>query len=113
MVKIYRGYLCDCFICSSDITSDKMKMNGIDDNTDAYFNFVFHHSQRLAFSSWTSVFEQLQENWNLITKYDRLHPKNLSRNLELLVDENQRIFQCLMCLASFPCMRENNSFIQN
>lgn len=111
-VKIYRGYECDCFMCSNDITYDKMKMNGIDENTDASFKLIHHFSQSLSFSSWKDVFEQLQVNWGLITAYDNFHPKNLSRNMEMLVDENQRIFQCATSLASYPCMRENDCFIQ-
>ena len=112
ILKFSRGYFCECFLCSNSITPDKMKMNGVDAITDTYFNVAYMNSKSLAFSSWKEIFEQLRQNWALIAAYENYHPKNLSRNMEMLIEENERIFHWVICLASFPCSRRDYCIIQ-
>ena len=99
-------------MCSNNMTYDEMKMNGVNDYMDMIFRPIFDCSQRLAFTSWKDVFEQLRVNWIMIAAYDGKHPKNLSKAIEMLVDENQRILQCLTGLYVYPCLRETNAFIE-
>lgn len=87
-------------------------MNEVDAITDMFFNMNYVQSKNLAFTSWKGIFEQLRQNWALIAAYENFHPKNLSRNIEMLQEENARILQWVACLAAFPCSRRDYCIIE-
>lgn len=113
MVKIYRGYLCNCFKCSNDITPEKMK--AIDGNKvtlkDAPFTMNYMQSKQLTFSSWTNIFTQLSANLKYFLADEKNYPKYLTKRMDMNLEDNQRIMKCIASLVSFPCLRENNCFI--
>lgn len=93
-------------MCTNNITVDEMILNGGLGESTEFFGSVYNFSRQLAFSSWKEIFDQLNTNWDLSSLYHEYHPTNLSRNMEMLFDENQRIFHAVANLMTYPCMSQ-------